>query len=420
MARAITYTASLDLGSTHTRLVIAVPVPERDRWTVAGYAEVPSKGIRKGVVVNIELAEETIRQALMEAEKMAGFEISSVHAGLSGLHVRGLNGRGVVAVSQRNRHITAADIQRVIEQASAISLPSDRGIVEVLPQEFIVDEQDGIGDPLGMLGMRLEVTIHIVTAPVTASQNIVTSVNRLGMLVQDLTLGSLAAAAATLTEEEREYGTALVDIGGEITSLAVFQRGAVQHTAMFGIGGTHFTNDIAVGLRSSIPEAERIKQTFGCAFAPLLRPNERQEQLELVVSGGRTRVLSRQVLCEMLQPRAEEILKKLQENLREAGFERKLSSGLVLTGGGSLLSGIPELAERLLDLPVRIGVPGGLDGLDEDLRRAEWATAIGLILSSIRPRAHHYLRPREMSWRDWLTGLRAGIKSLFFSSDSAR
>ncbi|MFQ3580916.1 MAG: cell division protein FtsA [Chloracidobacterium sp.] len=416
MARGTPYTASLDLGSTRTRIVIATPVPDRDRWTVAGYADVPSKGMRKGVVVNIELVEETIRQALTEAEKMAGIEVSSVHASLSGMHVRGLNGHGVVAVSHRNRQITAADVQRVIEQASAISLPSDRGIVEVLPQEFVVDEQDGIGDPLGMLGMRLEVTIHIVTSPVTASQNIVTSANRLGMIVEDLTLGSLAAATATLTDEEREYGTAIVDIGGEITSLAVFQRGAVRHTAMFGIGGTSFTNDIAVGLRSSVPEAERIKQAFGCAFAPLLHPDERQEQLEFAASGGRPRLLSRHVLCDMLQPRAEEIFKQLQENIREAGLERKLSSGLVLTGGGSLLSGIPELAERMLDVPVRIGTPTGLDGLNEELRRAEWATSIGLILSSIRPRANHHLRQRETGWRDWLTG----IKNFFSSPNSAR
>ncbi|OYT72014.1 MAG: cell division protein FtsA [Chloracidobacterium sp. CP2_5A] len=416
MARAAPYVASLDLGSTRTRIVIATPVPDRDRWTVAGYADVPSKGMRKGVVVNIELVEETIRQALAEAEKMAGFEISSVHASLSGTHIRGLNGHGVVAVAHRNRQITASDVQRVIDQASAVSLPSDRGIVEVLPQEFVVDEQDGIGDPLGMLGMRLEVTIHIVTSPVTASQNIVTSANRLGIIVEDLTLGSLAAAAATLTDEEREYGTALVDIGGEITSLAIFQRGAVRHTATLGIGGIYFTNDIAVGLRSSVPEAERIKQVFGCAFAPLLRPNERLEQLEFAASSGRTRTLSRQVLCEMLQPRAEEIFKQLQESIREAGFERKLSSGLVLTGGGSLLSGIPELAERALDIPARIGTPSGLDGLNEELRRAEWATAIGLILSSIRPRSNHHLRQREASWRDWLTG----IKNFFSSPSSAR
>jgi len=228
MVRALPYLAGLDLGSTRTRVVIATPVPDRTRWAVVGYAEVPSKGIRKGVVVSIEQAEETIRQCLTEAEKMAGFEIDTIHASLSGLHVRGLNGHGVVTVSQRNRQITAADIQRVIEQASAINLPSDRGIVEVLPQEFVVDEQDGIGDPLGMLGMRLEVTVHIVTSPLTASQNIVTSANRLGIIVEDLTLGSLAAATATLTEEEREYGTAIIDIGGEITSLAVFQHGAVR------------------------------------------------------------------------------------------------------------------------------------------------------------------------------------------------
>lgn len=375
----------LDIGNTRVRVLIAAWNPDKDRLDVLGASSVASKGVRKGVIVNIESAEECIRQALTEAEHMAGVDAHQVHVGLSGAHVRGHNGRGVVAISRKNREITVADIRRVIDQASAINLPSDREIVEVLPQEFIVDDQDGIGDPLGMLGMRLEVIVHIVTSPITAKQNIVTSVNRSGMIVSDLTLESLAAAEATLSEEEREYGVALIDIGGEITSLAIYQRGAVRHTSVIPLGGTHFTNDIAVGLRAPFPEAERIKRHFGCSFGPLLDTCERETVLEVLNVGGRvSKTLSRQLLCDMLQPRAEELFCQIQEEIHHSGYERQLSSGLVLTGGGSLLAGVPEIAERILDVPVRLGSPQGFDGIADDLISPEYATVAGLVLHAAR------------------------------------
>jgi cell division protein FtsA len=414
MPKAQRYIASLDLGSARTRALIAVASPDRDRLAVVGYGDAPSKGVRKGVVVNIEAAEESAKQAVSEAERMAGVEVEAVHASLSGAHVKSYNGRGVVAISHRNREITAQDVRRVVEQASAVSLPSDREIVEVLPQEFVVDEQDGIGDPVGMLGMRLEAAIHIVTSPLTATQNIVTSVNRLGMMVSDLTLESLAAAEAALTEEEREYGAAIIDIGSEITSLAIYQRGAVRHTAVLPVGGAHFTSDIAIGLRSSVPEAERIKRLHGCSFSPLLEHHERETLLEVSSSGGRVaRTLSRQLLCDILQPRAEELFFQIQEEIQRSGFERKLSSGVVLTGGGSLLTGIPDLAERALDAPVRTGFPIGVDGLTEELNGPEYVTLIGLVLHGARQRHHGLLRQKPPRWREFFVG----IKNIFSPAD---
>lgn len=418
MAKASHAIVGLDIGTTRTRALIVDWSPDKERLEVLGTSSVPSKGVRKGVVVNIESAEECIRQAISEAEHMAGIEVEHVHVGLSGAHIKGYNGRGVVANSRRNREITASDIRRVIDQASSVSIPSDREIVEVLPQEFVVDDQDGIGDPLGMLGTRLEVTVHIVTSPITAKQNIVTSVNRSGMIVSDLTLESLAAAEATLTEEEREYGVALVDIGGEITSLAIYHRGAVRHTTVLPLGGNHFTNDIAVGLRAPVPEAERIKRNFGCSFSPLLDLCERETVLEILNVGGRAaRTLSRQLLCDMLQPRAEEIFCQIQEEIHRSGFERQLSSGLVLTGGGSLLAGIPEVAERMLDVPVRLGIPQGFDGMSEELASPEFATVVGLILHGARQRQQisrsvwnqGVLRRRGLRLREWLTE----IKNIF-------
>ncbi|MBX7222015.1 MAG: cell division protein FtsA [Blastocatellia bacterium] len=412
MAKTLQPIVGLDVGTTQTRALMAGFTPEQGRLELLGASSVPSKGVRKGVVVNIEAAEECIRQAISEAEHMAGLEAEQVHVGLSGAHMKGHNGRGVVAIARRNREISVADIRRVIDQASAVSIPSDREIVEVLPQEFVVDDQDGIGDPLGMLGMRLEVAVHIVTSPITAKQNIVTSVNRSGMIVGDLTLESLAAAEATLTEEEREYGVALIDIGGEITSLAIFQRGAVRHTTVIPLGGNHFTNDIAVGLRAPIPEAERIKRNFGCSFGPLLDSCERETMLEVVNVGGRAaRTLSRQLLCDMLQPRAEELFCQIQEEIHRSGYERQLSSGLVLTGGGSLLPGIPEVAERLLDMPIRLGIPHGIDGIVDEIASPEFAVVVGLVLHGARHRSQSTrtgrgtgsLRQRSARLREWFS-----------------
>lgn len=374
----------LDVGTSRVRVVLA-EVNDQDRLEVVGVGATDSKGLRKGVVVNLELAVESIKRAVEIAEQMAGFTVEQVYVGIAGAHIKGMNSRGVVAVSRRNREIGADDIKRVIDQASAVSVSSDREIIDVVPQEFTVDEQDGIGDPLGMLGMRLEVAVHIVTSPITAKQNIVTSVNRSGMIVLDTVLDPLAAAAAVLTEEEREYGTALIDIGGETTKLAIFQRGAIRHIAVFPVGGNHFTNDIAVGLRTPVPEAERIKRQSGCALSHLLTENERQSMLEIPSVGGQpARPLSRYTLCEILQPRAEEIFCQIQDEIQRVGYERQISSGIVLTGGGCLLPGIPEIAEQILDLPARRGVPQGVGGLSEEIASPEYVTALGLVLSGYK------------------------------------
>ncbi len=404
----------LDVGTSRVRVVLA-EVNNQDRLEIVGVGATDSKGLRKGVVVNLDLAVESIKRAVEMAEQMAGFTVEQVYVGLAGAHIKGMNSRGVVAVSRRNREICADDIKRVIDQARAVSVSSDREIIDVVPQEFTVDEQDGIGDPLGMLGMRLEVAVHIVTSPITAKQNIVTSVNRSGIIVLDTVLEPLAAAAAVLTEEEREYGTALIDIGGETTKLAIFQRGAIRHIAVFPVGGNHFTNDIAVGLRTPVPEAERIKRQSGCALSHLLTENERQSMLEIPSVGGQpARPLSRYTLCEILQPRAEEIFCQIQDEIQRVGYERQISSGVVLTGGGCLLPGIPEIAEQILDLPARRGNPQGVGGLSEEISSPEYATALGLVLSGYKSKfngSNNYLKNtnplkrKASKIREWIANM---------------
>jgi cell division protein FtsA len=400
----------LDVGTCRVRVVLAEPGPER--LEVVGIGTAESKGLRKGVVVNLDAAVDSIKRAVEMAEQMSGFTVEQAYVGLAGANVKGYNSRGVVAVSRRNREIGIDDIKRVIEQASAISIPSDREIVDVVPQEFTVDEQDGIGDPLGMLGMRLEVAVHIVTSPITAKQNIVTSVNRAGMVVLDTVLEPLAAAEAVLTEEEREYGTAIIDIGGETTKLAIFQRGAIRHTAVFSLGGNHFTNDIAVGLRTPIPEAERIKRQYGSVLTHLLSEAERQTVIEIPSVGGQpARPLSRYTLCEILQPRAEEMFSQIHSEIQRAGFDGQISSGVVLTGGGSLMTGIIEVAEQILDLPARRGLPRGVGGLSEEIASVEYATTLGLVLmgyksrlGSVRDYLKHgsSLRQKASKLKEWI------------------
>ncbi|HEX8684963.1 MAG TPA: cell division protein FtsA, partial [Pyrinomonadaceae bacterium] len=298
------------------------------------------------------------------------------------------NAHAPVIVAGRDREITQDDVRRAIESASAIQLPAGREIVDRLPQEFIVDDQDGINDPVGMIGARLAVKVHIVTSPVTARQNVINAVNRAGLVVGEMVLEQLAAAEATLTDDDKEFGAALVDIGAETTGLIIYQRGAVQHTAVFALGGSHFTNDIAFGLRTPIPEAEKIKRGVGCASALSLSESERGELVDVPSVGGRPpRQLSRQILCDILQPRAEEVLSHVADEIREAGWEGQLSSGVVLTGGGALLNGMVETAEQVFDAPVRLGYPerDRFGGLVEDVQSPAWAAAAGLCL--IRQRA---------------------------------
>ncbi|MEY3284818.1 MAG: cell division protein FtsA [Acidobacteriota bacterium] len=374
----------LDIGTSAVRVVMAVPNDEGP-IEIIGFGEVESKGLRKGVISRPDDAVESIKRAVEAAEHMAGMAIGNVYVGLAGSHIKGENNQGRIAVTGRHREIGRDDIRRVIETACAISLPAGREVADVIPQEYTVDDQDGIDDPLGMLGSRLSVSVHIVTSPVAAKQNIITSVNRAGLHVADVYLSHLAAAEAVLSDDDREYGSAVVNIGAETTSLAIYQRGAVWHTAVFPIGGSHFTNDIAVGLQTQIPEAERIKRNGACAAHQLLTPEMAAELIEVPSIGGRPpRVVSRQILCDILEPRAEEVLSYVQQEIRQAGFDRQLSSGVVLTGGGALLSGLIEVAEQVFSAPTRIGVPEGYAGLGRDLAKPSFAAAVGLAAYGIR------------------------------------
>lgn len=373
----------LDIGTTNVRAVIAESLD--GRLEVVGIGEAESKGLRKGVIVNPDAAVDSIKRAIELAERTSGLHAEEAFVALGGSHIKGNNSQGVIAVSSRHREITREDIQRVIDSACAVSIPSGREIADVLPQEYTVDDQDGIGDPLGMLGSRLAVSVRIITSPIAAKQNIVTSVNRAGLMVSDMLLAPLAAAEAILNDEDREFGTALVDIGGETTNLAIYQRGAVWHTAVFPIGGNHFTNDIAFGLRTPIPEAERIKREFGCTYRQLMDQQSAAEMIEVPSVGGREpRLLSRDILCGILEPRAEELLTQVQDEIRASGFDRQLSSGIILTGGGSFLTGIVEVAEQIFDAPVRVSGAYEIGSPFAEVATPGYATAVGLAVYGLR------------------------------------
>jgi cell division protein FtsA len=372
----------LDIGTAMVRVVIA-DAPDGE-LEIIGVGEAESKGLRKGVISKPDLAVEAIKRAIEAAERMAGLDVQDVYVGLSGAHIKGENSQGMIAIPGRNREITDDDIARVQETACAISITSGREMADVLPQEYTVDDQDGIDDPRGMLGARLSVSVHIVTSPVATKQNIINCVERAGFGVADIYLTQLAAAEAVLSDDDKEYGTALINIGGETASLAVYQRGAVWHTAVLPVGGSHFTNDIAFGLRTPVPEAERIKRESGCASRALLDQLNNgfgPEMIEVPSVGDRaSRTVSRGMLCEILEPRAEEMFVHLHDELRRAGYDRQLSSGIVLTGGGAMLPGLVEVAESVFDAPVRIGLPHE----SEEVAQAGFATAVGLVLYGLR------------------------------------
>jgi len=386
MAKREAYTTGLSIGTSRVTCIIGEQ-GDGGALDIVGIGEAEARGLRKGVIVNPDAAVDAIRHAVEAAERMSGLPAEEVTINLAGSHIMGFNGQAIVAVSGRDREITNDDVRRAIDSACAIQLPAGREIVDRLPQEFIVDDQDGINDPVGMIGARLAVKVHIVTSPVTARQNAINAVNRAGLIVSDMVLEQLAAAEASLTDEDKEFGSALVDIGAETTGLVIYQRGAVQHTAMFALGGAHFTNDIAFGLRTPIPEAEKIKRSFGYASSASLSEMERGEQVEVPSVGGRgPRLLSRQILCDILQPRAEEVLMHVADEIRESGWERQLSSGIVLAGGGALLSGLCEVAEQVFDAPVRVGYPerDRFGGLIEDIQSPSWTAAAGLALVAMR------------------------------------
>jgi cell division protein FtsA len=328
--------------------------------------------------VNIDSTVESIKQAVGEAEEMAGVEVASVLAGVAGGHIRGVNSRGVVAVSGKHREVSPADVERALDAARTINLPPDREIIHALPQTFVVDDQDGVKEPLGMSGVRLEVEVHLVTGATTSVRNLIRSVNRAGLQVQDIVLEPLASSEAVTSPEEKELGILLIDLGGGTTDVALFRDGAVWYTGVLPIGGDHISNDIAVGLRTPTADAEDLKKRHGCALTALVREDE---TIEVPSVGGRkARQLSRQILSEIVQPRVEEIFTLVARDLGRAGLEDAAAAGVVVTGGTAVMQGVPELAEQVFDAPVRRGVPAGLGGLADVVRSPLYATAVGLAL----------------------------------------
>jgi cell division protein FtsA len=363
----------LDIGTTKICAIIGNLTDEG--LDIVGIGTSPSKGLRKGVVINIESTVSAIRKAIQEAELMAGCEIKSVFAGIAGGHIKGFNSQGVIAI--RNREVNNDDIRRVIDAAKALAIPMDREVIHILPQEFIIDDQDGIKEPLGMSGVRLEAKVHIVTGAVASAQNIIKSCNRAGVDVADIVLEQLASSEAVLSADEKELGVAIIDIGGGTTDLAIFVDGAIKHTAVLSLGGNHLTNDIAVGLRTPMAEAEKIKQRFGCCLTSMVGKNE---TIEVPSVGGREpRILSRQLLAEILEPRVEEIFTLVNREIVKSGFEDMIASGVVITGGTCILPGMPELAEQIFNLPVRRGLPRDIGGLADVVNSPIYATGVGLV-----------------------------------------
>jgi cell division protein FtsA len=399
----------LDIGTSKVRCVIGEPSDD-GRMDIVGIGESESKGLRRGIVTGTEAVSESIRRAVGEAERVSGLEVDSAVVNLSGEHFRGENKNGVVAVAGAGREITDDDVERAIESASAMQLPPGWEIITRLPKEFIIDGQDGITEPVGMTGARLESLVHIIIGPSAGSQNLAKAVKRAGLEVDRMMLEPLAAAESTLTDDDREYGCALVNIGAEITSLMIFGRGAVQHTAVFPFGSMHFTKDIAVGLRVSIPDANKIKHSFGCVASFLMDDEERQQVIEIVPVGrNETRGLSKEILCDIMQPRAVELLQHVAHEAISAGAQ--ISSGVILTGGGSLSRGMVEIAEQVFDAPTRLGSLEHeyFGGLVERVQSPQWAVAGGLALSSMRSQIRESdSNGRQSSWKvaAWLENFR--------------
>ncbi len=377
---------ALDIGTTKVSVVVGELLPD-SKVSVIGVGSSQSRGLRKGVVINIESTVESISQAVEQAETMAGVEVSSVYASIGGAHIKGMNSHGIVGI--KRREVSPHDIERVIDAAKAVAIPPDREVLHVLPQEFIIDSQDGIKEPLGMSGVRLEAKVHIITGSVASAQNVVKCANRCGLTVRDIVLGSLASAEGVSSAEERELGVCVLDIGGGTTDLLVFHGGSIRHTAVLAVGGSHLSNDIAAGLRTPIAAAEEIKKKHGVASTSLVKADE---IIEVPSTGGRpARVLSKHVLSEIIEPRIEELFQLAHAELVRSGSIELLTSGLILTGGTAALTGIAEEAEQIFNLPVRIGRPTGVGGLIDLVSTPEYSCSVGLLLYAARAatQVHH-------------------------------
>lgn len=365
----------LDIGTSKVVAIVG-EIKAEGGIEIIGLGTHPSRGLKRGVVVNIESTVQSIQRAVEEAELMAGCEIHSVYAGIAGSHISSLNSHGIVAI--RDKEVSQSDVERVIDAARAVAISADQRILHILPQEFIIDQQDGIREPIGMSGVRLEARVHMVTGAVSAAQNIVKCVRRCGLEVDDLILEQLSSSYAVLSEDEKELGVCLVDIGGGTTDIAVFTGGAIRHTAVIPIAGDQVTNDIAVALRTPTQYAEDIKIKYACALTQLAGSDE---TIEVPSIGDRpARRLSRQTLAEVVEPRYEELLILIQAELRRSGFEDVIAGGVVMTGGSSKMEGLIELAEEVFHMPVRLGMPRYVSGLSDVVRNPIYATGVGLLL----------------------------------------
>lgn len=366
---------SLDIGTSKVSAIVG-EVNSEDSIEVIGIGTHPSRGLKKGVVVNIESTVQSIQRAVEEAELMAGCEINAVNTGIAGSHIRSLNSHGIVAI--KDNEVTPSDVDRVIDAARAVAIPADQRVLHILPQEYIIDNQEGIREPVGMSGVRLEAKVHMVTGAVSAAQNIVKCVERCGLEVDDVILEQLASSYAVLTEDEKELGVCLVDVGGGTTDIAIFTEGAIRHTAVIPIAGDQVTNDIAVALRTPTHHAESIKIKYACALTELAGP---EGSIEVPSIGERPpRRLARQTLAEVVEPRYDELLTLVQSELRRSGYEEKVAAGIVITGGSAKMEGLVNLAEGVFHMPVRLGVPQHVTGLDDVIRNPIYSTGVGLLL----------------------------------------
>jgi len=371
----------LDIGTSKVVAIVA-EIGDDSEIEIVGIGQHPSRGLKKGVVINIESTVQSIQRAVEEAELMAGCQINSVYAGIAGSHVKSLNSHGIVAI--KDREVRAGDVERVMDAAKAVAIPADQQILHVLPQEFLIDNQDGIKEPVGMSGVRLEAKVHLVTGAMSAAQNIIKSVQRCGLQVDAVILEQLASSYSVLTDDEKELGVCLVDIGGGTTDIAVFTEGAIRHTAVIPIAGDQVTNDIAVALRTPTQHAESIKVKYACALRQLANP---EDAIEVPGVGDRpARRLARQTLAEVVEPRYEELLGLVQAELRRSGFEEICAAGVVLTGGSSKMEGVVELAEEVFHMPVRLGVPQRVKGLADVVRNPIHATGVGLLCYAVADR----------------------------------
>lgn len=369
----------LDIGTTKVVCIVGEvnlsAGMDESQIDIIGFGQAPSTGLRKGVVINIDSTVEAIRKAVKEAENMAGIKIHSAYVGIAGTHIKSFNSSGVVAV--KDKEITEHDVQRVIEAAQAVVIPQDREVLHVIPQEFIIDDQDGIRDPIGMNGVRLEAKVHIVTGAISTAQNLIKCANRAGIQVTKLCLQPIASSSAVLSHDEKELGVALVDIGGGTTDIAIFREGALLHTSVLPVGGVHITNDISVGVRASIDAAEKIKIAHGCALASMVKEDETIEVP--AVGEGKPRVVSRKILSEIIEPRVEEIFSLIQNEITRSGYSDVLAAGMVLTGGTTLLQGMIELGDFFFEIPLKRGMPIRLGGLKEVVHSPKFSTAVGLL-----------------------------------------